>query len=81
MPISKQIQESSIAALDDSNNFFIEEKVGGPNMLVERTIKIESVPLPETPICTVERIQITEHVIPVPEASRLSAMKGNGKLH
>jgi hypothetical protein len=50
-------------------DFLITESVGGPRSIVERTVKIDSVKLPETNIAEVERIQITEKVIPLPSAA------------
>jgi hypothetical protein len=47
-------------------NFLITESVGGPHAIVERTVTVGSVPLPETDIAEVDRIQISEKVIPLP---------------
>lgn len=46
-------------------NFLITESAGGPHAIVERTVTVGSVPLPETDIAEVDRIQISEKVIPL----------------
>jgi hypothetical protein len=47
-------------------DFLITQNVGGPHTMVERAVTIDSVPLPETNFATVERIQISEKVTPLP---------------
>jgi hypothetical protein len=51
------------------DDFLITESVGGPHSIVERTVKVDTVRLPETKIAEVERIQISEKVIPIPTAT------------
>jgi hypothetical protein len=58
------------ANLDD---LLITDGEGGPHAMVERTITVQSVKLPETRNAAVEMIQIKESVIPLPSAAKKTA--------
>jgi hypothetical protein len=51
-------------------DFLITETAGGSQPIVERTLTVQSIPLPEANIAEVDRIQISEKVILVPLVSR-----------
>jgi hypothetical protein len=61
--------ENMASTQSGDEDFLITESVGGPRSIVERTVKVDSVRLPETKIAEVERIQISERVIPLPSAN------------
>jgi hypothetical protein len=81
MPIRKLPGTLGGSPQENDSTFLIEPKVGGPNMLVERIITVDSVALPETPICQVERIRITEHVIPVTATGKPARARRDDRLH
>jgi hypothetical protein len=51
------------------DGLLITESVGGPHAFVERVLTVQSIKLPAARMAEVERIQISEKIIPFPDAA------------
>jgi hypothetical protein len=61
--MARRNQQGRTMSTKPDDDFLIIETVGGPHTIVERTVTIDSIGLPETGIAKVERIRISEKVI------------------
>jgi hypothetical protein len=61
-------QSSPVTPVPD--DFLITDDVSGRHSIIERVVTVDSVPLPEAPLVEIERIRISERVIPLPDGQR-----------